>query len=236
MSKKPKAVTTWSSGTRGRPSRKEEGEITEAILEVATRLFLTSGYEATSMNRIGKEAKVAANTLYARFSNKAELFSAVVTAKVEVWKVNKPVPRHAQGATLQDVLEACALNMLEAGSQDDVAAFGRLLGGEGKTFPELTRIYGETAMKVGEAETLDQMINASDASLTREDAAHLHKTLKECVVGHASLMVFDENGNSAAELPGIARRMAKMLAHGWTRSEGAKAPAIEPNSAPAGQG
>ncbi|WP_097092244.1 helix-turn-helix domain-containing protein [Novosphingobium sp. Chol11] len=56
-----------TAGRRGRPSRNEEREITLAIRDAALVLFLEHGYGATSMKRIGEQAGVAPNTLYARF-------------------------------------------------------------------------------------------------------------------------------------------------------------------------
>jgi len=60
---------------RGRPadSRKHAG-----ILAVAMDVFLERGYHAASMDLIAKRANVSKITVYAHFSNKEALFSAII--------------------------------------------------------------------------------------------------------------------------------------------------------------
>jgi len=50
----------------------------EEIEEAACVLFLTDGYESTSMAAVGKAAGVAPNTLYWYFSNKDDLLVAIL--------------------------------------------------------------------------------------------------------------------------------------------------------------
>lgn len=56
-----------------------------SIIEAATRLFLDSGYDGTSLARIAKGAGVSRATLFKQFTTKAVLFEAMVT---EYWKVD----------------------------------------------------------------------------------------------------------------------------------------------------
>ncbi|HKF70791.1 MAG TPA: helix-turn-helix domain-containing protein, partial [Stellaceae bacterium] len=57
--------------------------IREQILEIATPLFLTQGYGATSIEAVAKRARMSKRTVYSRFRDKAELFGAVVHRLVE---------------------------------------------------------------------------------------------------------------------------------------------------------
>lgn len=54
----------------------------DEILQVAKRLFLEDGYEATSMGRIAEAAGVATNTLYWYFADKDALLIAVLDSLV----------------------------------------------------------------------------------------------------------------------------------------------------------
>ncbi|MBM9620069.1 TetR/AcrR family transcriptional regulator [Streptomyces zhihengii] len=56
------------------------GEKRAAILAAATRLFLESGYDRTSLARIAEAAGVSKATLFKQFPTKAVLFDAIVTA------------------------------------------------------------------------------------------------------------------------------------------------------------
>lgn len=51
-----------------------------AILDAATRLFLESGYDRTSLARVAQGAGVSRATLFKQFPTKAELFEATVLA------------------------------------------------------------------------------------------------------------------------------------------------------------
>ncbi|MFE7385187.1 TetR/AcrR family transcriptional regulator [Streptomyces zhihengii] len=56
------------------------GEKRAAILAAATRLFLESGYDRTSLAKIAEAAGVSKATLFKQFPTKAALFDAIVTA------------------------------------------------------------------------------------------------------------------------------------------------------------
>ncbi len=56
----------------------------EQLIEVATRLFARTGYEATTTSAIAKAAKVTEPILYRHFESKQELFVAIVRSVSEV--------------------------------------------------------------------------------------------------------------------------------------------------------
>ena len=64
----------------------------EEIVTAARRLFVEGGYEATSMNRLAKEAGVAANTIYWYFEDKDDVLVAVVSAVMaDVWPMYQAI-------------------------------------------------------------------------------------------------------------------------------------------------
>jgi TetR/AcrR family transcriptional repressor of mexJK operon len=50
-----------------------------AVLEAASRLFVTHGYGAVSMDVVAREAGVSKATLYAHFASKDRLFATIIT-------------------------------------------------------------------------------------------------------------------------------------------------------------
>src|SRR5262252_6160826 len=62
----------------GRPSRADAEKEGERILDVATGLFLSLGYGATSIEAVARQSGISKRTLYHRFRDKPELFVAVV--------------------------------------------------------------------------------------------------------------------------------------------------------------
>src|SRR5437879_5032155 len=69
----------------GRPSRLEAAQLAEKILDVATGLFLTQGFGATSIDAVAEQARISKRTFYHRFRDKADLFEAVVRRLIGRW-------------------------------------------------------------------------------------------------------------------------------------------------------
>ena len=77
----PEMSRAGSAGTRTyvSPKREEQAKATRGvILEAAQRLFVASGYGATSIRAIAEEAGVAVQTVYAVFGNKRQLVIELV--------------------------------------------------------------------------------------------------------------------------------------------------------------
>lgn len=61
----------------GSPVKPKSGDKRTAIIEAATRLFTTEGYETTTIAEVAKKAGVAVGTVYLYFKNKQEILYAV---------------------------------------------------------------------------------------------------------------------------------------------------------------
>ena len=57
----------------------------DRILETASRLFYTQGYNATGINQILEEAKVAKASLYTHYGSKDELGIVYVKSARDEW-------------------------------------------------------------------------------------------------------------------------------------------------------
>jgi len=57
----------------------------QEIRNSARQMFLTQGYEKTSLAKIAKQAGVTANTIYWYFQSKEDLFAAVVEEMIQVF-------------------------------------------------------------------------------------------------------------------------------------------------------
>src|SRR5215204_90789 len=76
-----------------RSARKRRG-----ILEAATTVFLRNGYLGTSMDEIAALAGVSKQTIYKHFTDKEQLFSAIILGTID--RVGEPF--YARIDTLQD--------------------------------------------------------------------------------------------------------------------------------------
>src|SRR5918911_5687315 len=72
-------------GHGGRPSRQESAQLSHRILDVATALFLSDGFGATSIEAVARRAGISKRTFYHRFTGKEMLFEAVVRRMIERW-------------------------------------------------------------------------------------------------------------------------------------------------------
>ncbi|MGX1952510.1 TetR/AcrR family transcriptional regulator [Streptomyces anulatus] len=63
-----------------------------AILRAATRLFLDSGYDRTSLAKIAEAAGVSKATLFKQFPTKAALFDAIVTVSWQAGEGDEDAP------------------------------------------------------------------------------------------------------------------------------------------------
>lgn len=105
-----------------------------AILSAATRLFLASGYDRTSLARVAEGAGVSKATLFKQFPTKAELFEATVLAAGDAPEeelVDPPTGDFRAG------LVVLGLAYAELLSRPGMADLIRTLIAESPRFPEL---------------------------------------------------------------------------------------------------
>ncbi|ALG71470.1 transcriptional regulator [Azospirillum thiophilum] len=114
----------------------------DAVVEAATRAFLTHGYEASSMDAIAADAGVSKRTVYNHFPGKRELFRAVVAGLYEGFNSDGgQTLRHDQPP--EQALPAFLRSLLAHMGQPEVQGLLRLVIAEHQRFPELTQDYLE---------------------------------------------------------------------------------------------
>lgn len=115
----------------------------EAILDAATRVFLTHGFEGASMDLVAKEASAARRTVYNQFESKEALFAAAVQ---RVWRGFPVVEITSDATALHD--PATGLGRLGQAIVDFWAtpvavAFLRMVISESVRFPDLPHNFFE---------------------------------------------------------------------------------------------
>ncbi len=134
----------------------------DAVVEAATRAFLTQGYEASSMDAIAADANVSKRTVYNHFPGKRELFQAVVSGLYEGF-------RSADGQSLlshdqppEKALPVFLRSLLVHTGRPEVRGLLRLVIAEHQRFPELSQDYLEGGKSQAYA-LLDDYIAAQHA-------------------------------------------------------------------------
>jgi TetR/AcrR family transcriptional regulator, mexJK operon transcriptional repressor len=126
----------------GRSARKRQ-----TILAAGQQLFLSNGYQGTSMDQVAATASVSKQTVYKHFGEKRELLFAIVTDALDsaAGSVREHILALADSTDLDADLTALAGDYLRVVMQEPVVQLRRLVIGEANRLPELARLYYEHA-------------------------------------------------------------------------------------------
>lgn len=99
----------------------KKGDLTRlAIEEAAFELFMDQGYHATSMRQIAEKARLALGGIYNHFSNKEEIFEAILMDK-HPYKQVVPIVLAAEGDTAEEFIRNAARALVtELGSRPEL--------------------------------------------------------------------------------------------------------------------
>ena len=140
----------------------------DAILDVATQVFLEEGFAAASMSTIAARLGGSKGTLYNYFRSKEELFAAFMIDTCQgpanaVFDRLPPVGDDARAALVE-----LGAGLLEFILREESMAVHRLVVAESGRFPELGRVFYETGPRLGESRLGEFMRQAMGAGLLRQ--------------------------------------------------------------------
>src|SRR5262245_16643609 len=131
---------------RGRPQLRSDEETRAIIFDAARKEFAASGYAGSNMEAVTRRAGISTKTLYRLIPNKAALFEAMVTDRLDRF-VSTVRLRACEGGdidvALQEALLACADLVLNK----DVVALTRTVLAESDTFPQIAQTFYSKAMR-----------------------------------------------------------------------------------------
>jgi AcrR family transcriptional regulator len=118
-------------------ARLEPTSTREAILRTAGQVFLTHGYEQSSMDEIALESGVARRTLYNHFASKKALFDATMTRLWDGMPIHTIFDAADATGPAEEVLYGIGRAIADFWAPTEAVAFLRLLIWESPRFPEL---------------------------------------------------------------------------------------------------
>ena len=150
---KAKATTTGEANGeadqsrrgRGRPQLRSDEETRALILEAALYEFSHSGYAATSMENVARRANVSTKTLYRLLPNKAALFEAMFSARIENF-VSIVKLRACEGGDVEAALAEALLVCADLVLDGDVIALQRVIIGDSDKFPDIAETFFHKAI------------------------------------------------------------------------------------------
>ncbi|WP_200844758.1 MULTISPECIES: TetR/AcrR family transcriptional regulator [unclassified Novosphingobium] len=112
------------------------------IVRIATLLFLEHGYAATTMSAIADTLGGSKATLWAHFSSKEELFSAVIDMHIAMF--SRDIEEVLTGQTFSPAaLRRACIRFLDCLLNVNSALLYRLVVSEGGRFPEIKEMFYE---------------------------------------------------------------------------------------------
>jgi AcrR family transcriptional regulator len=152
----------------------------EAILDVASEIFLTEGYASASMSSIAVRLGGSKGTLYNYFKSKEELFLAYVQRTCDLHRGNIADLLIGDGDA-RTVLTAFGKGYLRAFTAEQILQNWRVISAESSKSPEIGRQFYESGPLQGARMLADYMQKAKDrGELTMADvmvAAHQFTSL-----------------------------------------------------------
>ncbi|MFK8028985.1 MAG: TetR/AcrR family transcriptional regulator [Gammaproteobacteria bacterium] len=127
-----------NTARRGRPKSTEKRS---QILRSSADMFLSHGYDKTSMDAVANDAGVSKQTLYSHFANKEQLFRACITNKVEDHGLD--LSWADRQAPIEDTLTRFGVQLLGLFRDPNVIAMHRLLMAESDNHPKLCQAFHE---------------------------------------------------------------------------------------------
>jgi len=141
---KPRTAT----GRGGRPTVADAQRRQAYLIEIAGAMFMKLGFDGTSIDAVAEAASMSKRTVYARYKDKGELFSAVLRDLIERWLV--PITRfQSSDAALEPMLLEIARHLLTSALAPQAVSLHRIIISEAERRPEFGRLANSEGRQAG---------------------------------------------------------------------------------------
>lgn len=188
----PRREVSKSRG--GRPTKSAAIERDQRLIEVATRLFLDRGFDATSLDAVAEAARVSKPTVYSRYGDKRGLFAAVLRREIARWLAPLSAAAETQLGSSSDIsveqrLVEIGREMLNFTCGPDAVAFSRMMTSQAINFPDIAKLGKEEGWLKAVATTarfFDHLV--AQGALDVDDTTIAAEVFLDVVVGHTHRM------------------------------------------------
>lgn len=118
----------------------------QELLAAAIELFVERGFAATRLEDVARRAGVSKGTLYLYYTNKEELFKAVVRESILPFLGKAELSVAEFDGHSADLLREVVMNWSRQIGQSKASGLGKLMLAEAVNFPELATFYREEVM------------------------------------------------------------------------------------------
>jgi TetR/AcrR family transcriptional regulator, mexJK operon transcriptional repressor len=139
----------------GRPTRAQQEQRHEELLNVALDIFLERGFEQTTIEEIALQVGMSKRTVYARYPDKGSLFKATVVRAVERYTVPRTVLESIATDDLEQTLLAIARLRIRNVATPVGIKLQRILSAQSYRFPDLFAV----SFQEGTAPTVSYLVD-----------------------------------------------------------------------------
>ena len=186
--KKPKSAPR-KANQAGRPTAAELERRKAVALDVATELFVTRGYSATSLIDIAKGAGVATRTIYQHFGDKEAMFREVVFARDSGSVI--PPPQLEPGDTLFSALTKTSEYIYAVTFRGRSIGLMRLMIAESNRFPDFMQSLANSIF-ARFRQNIRKMFNSLEAAglIPSGDHNRTAQLFADVILGSSPIMTY----------------------------------------------
>jgi AcrR family transcriptional regulator len=155
---------------RGRPQARCDDDTRAIIFDAARHEFAASGYAATNMESVARRAGVSTKTLYRLIPNKAALFEAMITDRIDTFASVVRL-RACDGSDIEKALREALIVCGELILDNDVISLQRVILGDSEKFPEIAETFYHKAIRRTERTLANWLQAQSERGLIKIDDA-----------------------------------------------------------------
>jgi AcrR family transcriptional regulator len=187
---KPKAKRK-KANPAGRPTALELEKRKARVMQVATQMFVSEGFAATSLVDIARGAGVATRTLYQHFGDKEAIFREVIFARDAEAALQPPVVE--PGDTLFSALLRTAHYANAVTYREQSVGLMRLMIAESKRFPEFMQSVATTIFSHFRRNIEKVLEGAANAGLIPDgNHARSAELFSDLVLGSHPIMTYTD--------------------------------------------
>jgi AcrR family transcriptional regulator len=204
---------------RGRPQARCDDDTRAVIFDAARHEFAASGYATTSMESVARRAGVSTKTLYRLIPNKAALFEAMITDRIDTFASVVRL-KACDGGDIDKALREALIVCGELILDNDVISLQRVIIGDSEKFPEIAETFYHKAIRRTEHTLANWLQAQSERGLIRIDDAEtaagmllgmlVFQPQRAVLFGHAPIPAREE-------LERRARAVAELFLRGCAR-------------------
>lgn len=188
----------------------------QEICAAALAVFAEKGFAAAKLDEIAKRAGVSKGTLYLYFTDKEQLFRAVVrnTIAPNVETVRASIIQ--TGLPFADLVRLFMANFVELKKRVPIGAVAKMVIAESRNFPELAKVWHDEVVSkgIGTVTALIEMAQAKGEVRPGDARLHAFTLMGPMMMGVIYHETLEPVGGEPLDLSALARQHAETVLAG----------------------